>query len=584
MDKYWIVAILILAATLRIYGLERGDTVNDEIFYAFRAIGPLDFDKAETQKTPLEWWDSRQQAADGRLDGQVRIPWWTSLSFHDHPPLVFWVQHVFIKIFGENNFAFRFPSALLGVASVYLVYLIGCQLFFPRAGLMAAALIAVTLNNVYIARTGMQEPYIIFFMLLASYLFLKAMKNDTYLIWTGIALGLGFLAKYNAFILVPILFTHLLFYKREYFKNKKFWLGVLLTILIFSPVIFYNVMLYRAVGHFDFQISHIIGQVPEGWREAPGKEIGTLGDRIKNFIPRLIASHSWLFLILFGTSLLFLRNAFLFLVLGFLFLLLLLVSPSYRFLTMLTPWMALGVGAFLQAGGHYLRAGLMRKAGKVLAKGERALPHHPERARWASEESDRIMPNGLFVAIIAITTVFEIFYSYNNQIAYYPKGPEPWMASKIRYENYNWGYNELGKFLEEELKNKMPAFTFRARYQFIEELQDKSLQNAEEDGFEPYPALFVYYGNFDEGGRLWNLDRLNIYRGWPIISLETYFQYLQENGFDYYDRVGFQYHYFIVASNIVEPPELRQLIGSFNPILIKNPRGDTVFKIYKIEM
>jgi len=228
MRKYWLIIILIAAAALRLYGLDRGDTVNDEVFYAFRAIGMLDFDKAEVQTTPLEWMDPN-------------IPWWTKLSFHDHPPLVFWVQNIFMKVFGDKRWAFRLPSALLGVASVYLIYLIGRKLFSQnaslaesrRAGLLAAAFFAVTLNNVYITRTGMQESFVIFFMLLASYLFLK-----NYFVWTGAIMGLAFLTKYNTFILAPIFLVYLLIYRRRVFLNKKFWLGALLPILIFSSLMF----------------------------------------------------------------------------------------------------------------------------------------------------------------------------------------------------------------------------------------------------------------------------------------------------------------------------------------------------------
>ena len=75
MRKYLLI-ILIIAAVLRFYGLNRGDTVNDEVFYAFRAIGLMDFDKAPDQTTPLEWFDGH-------------IPQCANLSFHDHPPLVF---------------------------------------------------------------------------------------------------------------------------------------------------------------------------------------------------------------------------------------------------------------------------------------------------------------------------------------------------------------------------------------------------------------------------------------------------------------------------------------------------------------
>jgi len=83
---YILAAIIFLAAVLRLWGIGAGDPVGDEVLYAFRAVGLLDYDVAEFQTTPLQWFDGN-------------IPWWTKLSFHDHPPLVFLIQHFFIKIF-----------------------------------------------------------------------------------------------------------------------------------------------------------------------------------------------------------------------------------------------------------------------------------------------------------------------------------------------------------------------------------------------------------------------------------------------------------------------------------------------------
>src|SRR3990167_9145720 len=115
--------ILIIASVLRFWGLDNGDALSDEVLYAFRAIGMLDFDEAAEQTTPLEWWDTK---ASG---GKYEIPWWTRLSFHDHPPLVFLIQHFFMRIFGEHAWALRLPSALFGIASVLLLYLIGKELY-----------------------------------------------------------------------------------------------------------------------------------------------------------------------------------------------------------------------------------------------------------------------------------------------------------------------------------------------------------------------------------------------------------------------------------------------------------------------
>lgn len=538
--------IIVLAAILRLYGLSRGDTVNDEVFMAFRGLGMMDFDEAQMQTTPWEWYDPN-------------IPFWAKLSFHDHPPLVFFVQHIFMKIFGENNFAFRLPSALLGVASVYLIYLIGSRLFSTRTALMAAAVLGVTLNNIYISRVGMQEAYVIFFILLAAYFFLKALDNDNYFILTGLALGFGALAKYNAFIMAPIFVTYLLLFKRQYFLNKKFWIGVFLSLLVFSPVIIYNLELYRAKGHFDFQFSYIFHQNPEVWKVEPGKEIGSLVNRFHNFVPRLIASNSWLYLLVFALSVIsflfllmrnfkktFHNNAFLIISLFYLFSLLMLIGPSYRFLTMLAPFISLSIAVFLVA----------------------------------LYENFKKKNNTIIYIAFALFFLFEIFYSVNNQIIYYPYGSTPWFSSKVRYENYNWGYNDLDAFLKKELEGKMPALTFDMKYKFLENLREEALAEDKKEEKEFYPALIVYAGNFDLGAKLWVLDRLQIYHAWPVISIDTYFDYLQKNGFDFYERSGFKDRYFILQTNIV-PSEADQSLMKGERVSIYNKRGDEAFQVYK---
>ncbi|MDO8429932.1 MAG: glycosyltransferase family 39 protein [bacterium] len=549
MDKKRIlILILIVSAVLRLYGLSRGDTVNDEVFMSFRGIGMIDFDEAEFQTTPWEWTDPS-------------IPWWANISFHDHPLLVPAAENLSMKIFGENNFGFRLPSAILGTASVYLIYLIGTILYTETAGLISAAFLGITLNSVYISRTGMQEPYVIFFLLLASYLFIKSLQKDKYLLWTGAAVGFGTLAKYNSLILVPIFITYLLLFKRKYFLNKKFWLGVILALLISSPIIIYNYELYRNFGHLDFQFSYIFGEHPDVWKVAPGKEIGTLAERLGNFIPRLIASNSWLFLSLTALSLITLflsiiknlkenskKHGFLIVCFLFLILLILKIGPSYRFLTMLTPFFALSMAIFIEN----IYSNILQNV--------------------------RIIK--IAYSAFALFISFEIFYSINNQIIYYPIGPTPWLSSKVRFENYNWGYNQLGDWLNQELNEKMPAITFDLKYKFLEKLRDQALANGLQEDLETYPAIFIYDGNFDKAAKLWTLDRLHIYHGWPIISLKTYYDNLQKEGFDFYDRSGFKIRYFILQNNIVPSPASKALMRG-NPISIYNPRGDEAFKIYK---
>ena len=522
--KKVLLLILVITAIMRFGALSRGDTVNDEVYYGFRAVGPTDF-TASIQTTPLEWWDEE-------------TPAWTKLSFHDHPPLVFWIQHISLSVFGENNFGLRFSSALFGVASVYIMFLLGALIFTPTAGLISSALLSVTVGHVFISRVGMQESFVIFFLLAVSYFFLRSLKDERYLIPTGLFLGLALITKYTAVILVPLLLIYLALYKREYFQNRRFWVGVFLALFIVSPVIIYNLLLYRTAGHFDLQISAVLGQIPDVWEGALGKEVGTLGERILAFVPKLISSNSWLFIVVAVISLVFLRNAFLALMLGLLALLILVIGPSARFLTMLTPFLALSIG------------GLFEKKEYLLF---------------------------LLIPIFA----FELFYSFNNQIAYYPVGGNPWLSSNIRLENYNWGYNALGDFLEKELEGRIPGIIFNSRYSFIQNAQDESVKGGLQKGKSTFPALIVVYGNIDRGARLWILDRLHIYHGWPIISMETYQKHLRESGKNYYENSGFQNYYFIQSTNIVPDQEFLSSVEGLEIISIKNPRNDEVFRVYQ---
>lgn len=545
-NKKLLILILIVAAGLRLINLSSGNALGDEVLYAFRAIGPMDFDVPDNQSTPWMWFDeSNPSINSGHLTG---VPWWSKLSWHDHPPLVFWVQHLFIKLLGENNFAFRFPSALLGIASVYLIYLIGRRLSSENLGLISALLMGVTVNSVFISRVGLQESYVIFFILLSLYLFLKSLSNNKYLIWTGVAIGFAGLTKYTALIVIPIILAYLALYKRDYLKDKKFWLGMLLALVIFSPVIIYNLELYKSVGHFDFQFSYIFNQHPKEWPVAPGKEeIGSLGDRIKNFVPQLIYSNSWIFLILFVVSLvsIFYRRyfsrevIFLFIWLLFQLLLFVFVGPTRRFLTMLTPVIILMVGGLV--------SNLRRQY------------------------------------ILLPIIIFEFFYSINSQIINYPWGRAVWAYSPVRNENYNWGYNELDNFLTFELKNKFPTYIFDSKYKFIADAQTESVERAKIKGYSSYPALIIYDQNIYNIPQLWILDRRQVYHGWPVIKTEAYLALPEKN--------VFKNNYFIMPTNILPLKDKATSAGGFlekdliisgiKPILLKNKKGEEVFKIYK---
>src|SRR6185503_7671673 len=102
-----LVSILALAGLLRLWQLGAADVITDEALIGFRSIGYFDFFASPYQTTPYEWFSV--------------VPDWAKISFHDHPPLLFLIQHWFIVLLGQSVFVLRLPLALCGIASVYLL-------------------------------------------------------------------------------------------------------------------------------------------------------------------------------------------------------------------------------------------------------------------------------------------------------------------------------------------------------------------------------------------------------------------------------------------------------------------------------
>ncbi|HEY4720626.1 MAG TPA: glycosyltransferase family 39 protein, partial [Anaerolineae bacterium] len=66
-----------------------------------------------------------------------------------HPPLYYYVLHFWRDVFGSSEFALRSLSAVLGVALVWLTFLIAKRLFTPSIGLVAALIAAINPFQIY---------------------------------------------------------------------------------------------------------------------------------------------------------------------------------------------------------------------------------------------------------------------------------------------------------------------------------------------------------------------------------------------------------------------------------------------------
>jgi dolichyl-phosphate-mannose-protein mannosyltransferase len=207
--KYILGIILAFAFLTRVFDLNSPPTTYfDEVYHAFTAKVIMSADRAKA----WEWWNTPPAGFAYE---------WT------HPPLAKLGMVLGMLLFGQNSFGWRIPGALLGVGSVFLVYLLAKEIFKDEMiGLLSAGVFSLDGLALVMSRIGMNDSYILFFALLSIYLYLK---NKNFL--SAFSFGLALASKWSAIWAIPIF--GVIFLSQ---KKKLTWSYVWFFIL---PVIIY---------------------------------------------------------------------------------------------------------------------------------------------------------------------------------------------------------------------------------------------------------------------------------------------------------------------------------------------------------
>jgi len=558
---FLLVVILFVGTMLRLLFLGNGPLLGDEPLYSVRSIGWIDTVTSDLQTTPVDWF--------------VEQPWWTHLSFHDHPPLTFAVNFVFFKVFGYGWFMTRIPSAIFGILSIYLMFLIGRKLLNKKIGLLVAALFSVDAFVVHFSRVCMMESITLFFILLALYVFLHVLDNPRYLPVFGICLGLSFLAKYVAFAMIPVYLVMLLIYKREYFKNYRLYISILLCILVFSPVIIYNIEMYRAVGHFDLQFSYLFHQNTPEWKVLPGKEeIGSLADRLAG-LAGVVYLYNLPIAILILVSLFYIfadvfinrkkldqNRSVIFVVLWFLCsaIFLLKIGSAVRFLYYLVPSMLLSCAIFCWFVGAQIFGRLA-------------------------------------VYFFIFLFFLEFIFSINVNLISVFRTPVglPGITYLPQTFSDDYGIKNLDEYFDNELGGKMLYGLNSAPRKAFNVFVKRAQIVGENKKFEKIKAVLVYDYRVEIRTLNWIFFRRMLFGGWPIMNFMSLNSASVEHIPFLFDK-DTNFYYVITTPNTARnyykdidklPKQddfLRGLLeNGIKPLEIKNNAGLTVFWVYKFD-
>lgn len=199
------------------------------------------------------------------------------LSYYSKGPMIAYLIASGTAVFGDNVFGIRIMAVVFSALSSIVMYLLGKQLFDERIGIVAAILMQVIpLYSAYGVLFTIDSPFI-FFWILSLYLFYRAVEQQSSRaavnnqipprpplakggggVWflLGVSIGFGLLTKYTMAFFYICTFLFLITSKehRGLLLTKLPYLSLILSLIVFSPVILWN------AGHDWVTLKHTAGQ------------------------------------------------------------------------------------------------------------------------------------------------------------------------------------------------------------------------------------------------------------------------------------------------------------------------------------
>lgn len=213
------------------------------IFYKLNVNPPsLDWDEASIGYNVYSLLKTGADEYGNRLPISIR-------SFDDFkPPVYIYLDVPSVMVFGLNEFGVRFPSAILGLLTVALVYLLTKELFVDfeknkkeKLALLSAFLYGVSPWHLQFSRAAFEGNVGLFFFVFGFWLLLKGLNSPKYILLSIVGFGIS-IYSYHSFLLIVPLFLFLVFvyFRENLIKNKKHYLLALVVALIFVLPVFFS--------------------------------------------------------------------------------------------------------------------------------------------------------------------------------------------------------------------------------------------------------------------------------------------------------------------------------------------------------
>jgi 4-amino-4-deoxy-L-arabinose transferase-like glycosyltransferase len=214
------------------------------------------------------WFDEAQAVHEMRLSLGAMLRTWSANE--PNPPLYFVVAWLWTHVFGASAGGLRSLSAVIGTATVPLVYLAARELVSRRASLFAAALVTLCPFMVWYSQEAREYGLLAALSAASVIFFARAWRSPSGgrdLVWWSVFSGLALLTQYFALFLVGAEALLLLYRRRD--------AGVVVAVLALAVV--EGTLIPHLVAHQshpagwidDFPLSVRVRQVPVAFGFSP---------------------------------------------------------------------------------------------------------------------------------------------------------------------------------------------------------------------------------------------------------------------------------------------------------------------------
>ncbi len=171
-------------------------------------------------------------------------------KYLDKPIMTFWILSISFKLFGINNFAYRFPAYVMAIISIVAIYKLTFLLYKDRRVALFASLLYLSSPALF---TMLTSPIIdiyltTFVILIFTFYYYGIYWDHKYFYLMYIFIGIGFITKGPISLVLPIVAIggNILFTRNwELLKKLKIIQGMVIVLI---PVSFWCYWLYIDFG------------------------------------------------------------------------------------------------------------------------------------------------------------------------------------------------------------------------------------------------------------------------------------------------------------------------------------------------